>query len=71
LAALHGRVHGADPQRIPSKEIVHNALWFAPLSDPFVQRQYLASNVFSMERGVNDGGIVKGTGRSASRRSSA
>jgi hypothetical protein len=46
----------------PSHEIVHNALWFVPTSDPYVQRQILAADVFCMERGVNDSGIVKGTG---------
>lgn len=45
----------------PSHEIVHNALWFVPTSDPYVQRQLLAADVFNMERGVNDAGIVRGT----------
>jgi hypothetical protein len=46
----------------PRQEIVHNALWFAPQSDPFVQRQYRAADVILFERGVNDAGIVNGTG---------
>ena len=47
----------------PSHEIVHNALWFVPTSDPYVQRQIMAADVFCMERGVNDSGIVRGTGQ--------
>src|SRR4030095_9565635 len=46
----------------PQKEIVHNAIWFSPRSDPYVQRQYLAADVIAPERGGNDSGIVKGTG---------
>jgi hypothetical protein len=41
---------------------VHNALWFAPRTDPLVQRQLLAADVVALERGVNDAGIVRGTG---------
>jgi hypothetical protein len=44
----------------PTKEIVHNALWFAPTSDHYVQRQLQAANVVCIERGFNDGGIVYG-----------
>jgi Hypothetical glycosyl hydrolase family 15 len=46
----------------PSKEIVHNALWFVGTSDPFVQRELQSADFLSLERGVNDTGIVGGTG---------
>jgi hypothetical protein len=46
----------------PGKEIVHNGLWFAGSTDPYVQRQLLAADVLELERGVNDSGIVRGTG---------
>jgi hypothetical protein len=46
----------------PQKEIVHNGLWFAGTADPFVQRQLQSADVVSLERGVNDSGIVRGTG---------
>jgi hypothetical protein len=46
----------------PSTEILHNALWFVPTSDPYVQRQLLAADVIVLERGFNDGGIVFGGG---------
>jgi putative glycosyl hydrolase-like family 15 (GHL15) protein len=46
-----------------SKEIVHNVLWFAGVSDPSVQRELLAANTICLERGVNDSGIVAGTGQ--------
>ena len=29
LAALHGRLHGGGPRRVPGREIVHNAIWYA------------------------------------------
>jgi putative glycosyl hydrolase-like family 15 (GHL15) protein len=44
------------------KEIVHNALWFAGTTDASVQRQLLAADVICLERGVNDSGIVGGSG---------
>ncbi|HJQ84997.1 MAG TPA: putative glycoside hydrolase [Candidatus Binatia bacterium] len=48
--------------RFPGKEIAHNALWFVGFSDPSVQRQLLSADFLSLERGVNDSGIVRGTG---------
>src|SRR5262249_23366764 len=47
----------------PDKEIVHNVLWFAPGNDPSVERELLAANTVCLERGVNDSGIVAGTGQ--------
>jgi hypothetical protein len=58
VAELTEEIRAASPR----KEIVHNALWFAPRSDPFVQRQLLAADVIALERGVNDAGIVRGSG---------
>jgi hypothetical protein len=46
----------------PKIEIVHNALWWVPVTDPFVQRQLLSADFISLERGVNDGGLVGGSG---------
>jgi hypothetical protein len=46
----------------PGKELAHNALWFVGTSDPYVQRQMVSADFFSLERGVNDSGIVGGTG---------
>jgi hypothetical protein len=46
----------------PQKEIAHNALWFVGTSDPYVQRQMASADFFSLERGVNDSGIVRGGG---------
>jgi hypothetical protein len=46
----------------PAKEIVHNALWFAGTADPSVQRELLAADIVCLERGVNDSGLVGGTG---------
>src|SRR2546426_1499697 len=40
----------------PDVEVVHNAVWwFAPQTDPYVQRQIAACDVFWIERGVADG----------------
>jgi putative glycosyl hydrolase-like family 15 (GHL15) protein len=40
----------------PTLEIVHNAVWwFAPQTDPYVQRQVAACDAYWMERGVADG----------------
>lgn len=51
----------------PTREIVHNALWWAggtaADSDPYVARQLKAADHITLERGVNDGGITRGTGR--------
>jgi hypothetical protein len=46
----------------PGEEIVHNALWWPSRSDAFVQRQLLAADVICLERGVNDAGLVGGSG---------
>jgi hypothetical protein len=46
----------------PAKEIVHNALWFVPTSDEYVQRQLEAADVITLERGFNDAGIANGRG---------
>jgi len=46
----------------PQKEIVHNLLWFVGTSDPYAQREMLAADVICLERGVNDSGIVGGSG---------
>jgi hypothetical protein len=46
----------------PKIEIVHNAIWWVPLTDPFVQRQLRSANFIALERGVNDGGLVGGRG---------
>src|SRR5215210_9256604 len=55
----------------PTKEIVHNALWFAGCgtasdscwSDPYIRRELLAADYIELERGVNDPGITGGAGR--------
>ncbi len=47
----------------PDKELVHNVLWFAGISDPSVQRELLAASTICLERGVNDSGIVGGSGQ--------
>jgi hypothetical protein len=47
----------------PTKEIVHNSLWFAGTSDPAVRRQLLAADVINLERGVVDAGITAGGGQ--------
>jgi putative glycosyl hydrolase-like family 15 (GHL15) protein len=44
------------------KEIVHNAIWYVGPSDPFVQRELASADVISIERGVNDSGLVRGGG---------
>jgi putative glycosyl hydrolase-like family 15 (GHL15) protein len=46
----------------PSVEIVHNALWFLGDRDPSMQREIAAADFVALERGVNDAGIVGGTG---------
>ena len=47
----------------PSKEIVHNAIWYSGYSDPYVQRELRAADLIELERGVNDGGITSGGGK--------
>ena len=46
----------------PQKEIVHNAIWYVGVSDPYVQRELVAADVVCLERGINDSGIVHGGG---------
>lgn len=41
------------------REIVHNALWFAP-RDRFVHRQTRSADYVEYERGFNDGGLQRG-----------
>jgi hypothetical protein len=48
--------------RFPGSEIVHNGIWWLGAADPFIQRQLRAADVINLERGVNDPGIVGGTG---------
>lgn len=48
---------------LPAAEIVHNQVWFfAPLTDPYVQRAIAAADVIEIERGFNDTGIRGGDG---------
>jgi len=47
----------------PSKEIVHNAIWYAGTTDPDIRRAYKAADVINLERGVVDGGITAGGGQ--------
>jgi len=46
----------------PTLEIVHNVVWYAPLNDPYVQRELLAADYIALERGISDSGIRRGTG---------
>src|SRR5207249_11009713 len=46
----------------PQIELVHNVIWWAPLTDPYVQRELRSANFISLERGVNDAGLVGGGG---------
>jgi hypothetical protein len=46
----------------PDREIVHNAIWYAPDS-PDVRRQLRAADVIGLERGFNDDGLTNGDGR--------
>jgi hypothetical protein len=51
---------------LPSIEIAHNAIWYAGgparQSDPNVRREILASDFVHIEHGVNDSGLISGTG---------
>lgn len=51
---------------LPGAEISHNARWFDSPNhdgvDPFVERQILASDWTTIERGAVDGGLSAGTG---------
>jgi hypothetical protein len=47
---------------LPSKEIVHNAIWYSPESDANVVRAHRAADYINIERGVNDSGINNGGG---------
>lgn len=46
----------------PNAEIAHNLLYWAPLSDPYVERARLAADYAALERGISDSGINGGTG---------
>jgi hypothetical protein len=46
----------------PDREIVHNALWFFGHDDPSIQRQLRSADYVELERGVNDAGVVGGSG---------
>jgi hypothetical protein len=46
----------------PSSELVHNVIWYAGQSDPFVARELLSTTFVNLERGVNDDGIRGGAG---------
>jgi hypothetical protein len=56
-------------QAFPTKEIVHNAVWFAGPDavrdqDPAIQMQISAADIINLERGVgSDGGLTGGTGQ--------
>ncbi len=51
---------------LPAIEIAHNAIWFGGGAgrdaDPYVGRQIRAADYINVERGVNDSGLVGGTG---------
>jgi hypothetical protein len=51
---------------LPTIEIAHNAIWFGGGpgrdADPYVARQIRAADYINVERGVNDSGLVGGTG---------
>src|SRR5438477_7060491 len=49
-------------QAFPAKEIVHNVLWWVGTSDASVARELVAADFVCLERGLNDSGIVGGTG---------
>jgi hypothetical protein len=49
---------------LPTAEIAHNSIWYAgSTSDPYVRRQIDAADYINLERGVNDNGLVNGSGR--------
>jgi hypothetical protein len=48
---------------IPSKEIVHNALWFAGHDKDAPRRELSAATHVEIERGVNDPGLTGGSGQ--------
>ncbi len=47
----------------PTVEIAHNAIWYVGDGDPSVARQIAAADYQVLERGVNDTGLVNGSGR--------
>jgi putative glycosyl hydrolase-like family 15 (GHL15) protein len=49
---------------LPGVEIVHNQVWFfAPVTDPAVERAIAAADLINVERGFNDAGIRGGSGQ--------
>jgi Hypothetical glycosyl hydrolase family 15 len=46
----------------PSAEIIHNALWWADHSDPYVQREIAAASAIELERAFSDEGLTRGGG---------
>lgn len=50
----------------PSTEIVHNVIWFADsdagTADPSIRREIESANYIFLERGVNESGLVGGSG---------
>jgi hypothetical protein len=44
----------------PAKEIVQNAIWYAPEQEPNVARALRAADYINLERGINDSGITRG-----------
>lgn len=46
----------------PDMRIIHNAIWYAPMSSA-VRNQIASANTIFLERGASDGGITGGTGQ--------
>jgi hypothetical protein len=46
----------------PTKEIIHNVIWYVPDS-PDVRRLLKSADIVALERGFNDAGLTSGTGR--------
>lgn len=50
---------------LPSRKIIHNAIWFAGpgISDYYIQNEISAADTINLERGIaSDGGLTGGTG---------
>lgn len=47
---------------VSNKEIIHNAIWYAPESDANVVRAHRTADYINIERGVNDSGLTNGGG---------
>lgn len=50
-------------EALPDAEIVHNALWWAPEDDVYVQRAIASADYVELERGFSDPGIHGGGGK--------